>query len=224
MATRTFSVFITGSTGYLGTPLIRALVDRGHSVRALVRPGSEKKLPAGVTAVSGNALDASSYAARIAPSDTFVQLVGVSHPSPSKAAEFQAIDRASALGAIAAARQAGVRHFIYLSVAQPAPIMKSYQSVRAECEAALLESGGGRMNVTIVRPWYVLGRGHRWPYVLLPMYWLCERIPSTREGARRLGLVTLGQMTQTLVSAVENPSIGARFVEVPQIRRGTVLA
>lgn len=224
MATRTFSVFITGSTGYLGTPLIRALVDRGHSVRALVRPGSEKKLPAGVTAVSGNALDASSYAARLAPSDTFVQLVGVSHPSPSKAAEFQAIDRASALGAIAAARQAGVRHFIYLSVAQPAPIMKSYQSVRAECEAALLESGGGRMNVTIVRPWYVLGRGHRWPYVLLPMYWLCERIPSTREGARRLGLVTLGQMTQTLVSAVENPSIGARFVEVPQIRRGTVLA
>lgn len=224
MATRTFSVFITGSTGYLGTPLIRALVDRGHSVRALVRPGSEKKLPAGVTAVSGNALDASSYAARLAPSHTFVQLVGVSHPSPSKAAEFQAIDRASALGAIAAARQAGVRHFIYLSVAQPAPIMKSYQSVRAECEAALLESGGGRMNVTIVRPWYVLGRGHRWPYVLLPMYWLCERIPSTREGARRLGLVTLGQMTQTLVSAVENPSIGARFVEVPQIRRGTVLA
>jgi uncharacterized protein YbjT (DUF2867 family) len=224
MATRTFSVFITGSTGYLGTPLIRALVDRGHSVRALVRPGSEKKLPAGVTAVSGNALDASTYAARIAPPDTFAQLVGVSHPSPSKAAEFQAIDRASALGAIAAARQAGVRHFIYLSVAQPAPIMKSYQSVRAECEAALLESGGGRMNVTIVRPWYVLGRGHRWPYVLLPMYWLCERIPSTREGARRLGLVTLGQMTQTLVSAVENPSIGARFVEVPQIRRGTVLA
>jgi len=223
MATRTFSVFITGSTGYLGTPLIRALVDRGHSVRALVRPGSEKKLPAGVTAVSGNPQDASSYAARIAPSDTFVQLVGVSHPSPSKAAEFQAIDRASALGAIAAARQAGVRHFIYLSVAQPSPIMKSYQSVRAECEAALLESGGGRMNVTIVRPWYVLGRGHRWPYVLLPMYWLCERIPSTREGARRLGLVTLGQMTQTLVSAVEEPSIGARFVEVPQIRRGTVL-
>ena len=196
----------------------------GIASAQLVRPGSEKKLPAGVTAVSGNALDASSYAARIAPSDTFVQLVGVSHPSPSKAAEFQAIDRASALGAIAAARQAGVRHFIYLSVAQPAPIMKSYQSVRAECEAALLESGGGRMNVTSVRPWYVLGRGHRWPYVLLPMYWLCERIPSTREGARRLGLVTLGQMTQTLVSAVENPSIGARFVEVPQIRRGTVLA
>jgi uncharacterized protein YbjT (DUF2867 family) len=98
--------------------------------------------------------------------------------------------------------------------------MKSYQSVRAECETALRASG---MNVTIVRPWYVLGPGHRWPYVLLPMYWLCERIPSTRERARRLGLVTLAQMTQTLVSAVENPSIGGRFIEVPQIRQGSVL-
>jgi hypothetical protein len=59
-------------------------------------------------------LDSSSYAARIQPSHTFVQLVGVSHPSLAKAAEFHAIDRASALGAIAAARQAGVHHFIYL--------------------------------------------------------------------------------------------------------------
>jgi uncharacterized protein YbjT (DUF2867 family) len=221
MATQTFSVFITGGTGYLGTPLIRALLERGHSVRALVRPGSEKKLPAGAEAVPGNALDASSYAARIQPSHTFVQLVGVAHPSPSKAAEFQAIDRESALGAITAARQAGVQHFIYLSVAHPAPMMRSYISVRAECEAALLQTG---MQVTIVRPWYVLGPGHRWPYVLLPMYWLCEQIPSTRDGARRLGLVTLAQMTQTLLSAVENPSIGARFIEVPQIRKGSVLA
>lgn len=220
MATQKLSVFITGGTGYIGTPLIRALLDRGHTVHALVRPGSETKLPLGANAVPGNALDSSSYVARIQPSHTFVQLVGVSHPSPAKAAEFLAIDRASALGAIAAARQAHVQHFIYLSVARPAPIMKSYQRVRAECEATLHASG---MNVTIVRPWYVLGPGHRWPYVLLPMYWLCERIPSTREGARRLGLVTLTQMTQTLLSAVENPSIGGRSIDVPQIRKGSVL-
>jgi nucleoside-diphosphate-sugar epimerase len=225
MAERNLSLFVTGGTGYIGTPLIRALVERGHQVRALVRPGSEKKLPPGAEAVPGNALDSSSYAARIQPSHTFVQLVGVSHPSPSKAAEFQAIDRASALGAIAAARQAGVQHFVYLSVAQPAPVMESYQSVRAECETALRESRANEtMNVTIVRPWYVLGPGHRWPYVLLPMYWICERIPSTRNGARRLGLVTLVQMTQTLVSAVENASVGVRFIEVPQIRKGSALA
>src|SRR5258705_13612185 len=37
MAARTYSVFITGGTGYIGTPLMRSLVERGHKVRALVR-------------------------------------------------------------------------------------------------------------------------------------------------------------------------------------------
>ena len=214
------NVFIAGGTGYIGTPLIRTLLERGHNVRALTRAGSEKKLPQGCEYVFGNALDSATYADRIAPSDTFVQLVGVAHPSPAKAAEFQAIDRASALGAITAAKAAGIQHFIYLSVAHPAPMMKSYIAVRAECEAALQGSG---MNVTIVRPWYVLGRGHRWPYALLPMYWICERIPSMREGARRLGLVTLPQMTRILAGAVEKPAQGVRIIEVPQIRAAAPL-
>lgn len=215
------SIFIAGGTGYIGRPLIQQLIARGHHVRALVRAGSDKKIPAGCEPVPGNALEPVTYASRVAPSRTFVQLVGVSHPSPAKAAEFQAIDRVAALAAVKAARDAGIQHFVYLSVAHPAPVMKSYIAVRTECEQALLASG---MNVTIVRPWYVLGPGHRWPYALLPMYWLCERIPSTREGARRLGLVTLDEMVRTLVSAVENPSVGARFIEVPQIRRGSVPA
>jgi hypothetical protein len=76
----------------------------------------------------------------------------------------------------------------------------------------------------MVRPSYVLGPEHRWPYVLLPMYWLCELIHPARDGARRLGLVTLPQMTHTLLSAIGNASIGARFIEVPQIRWGSVRA
>ena len=84
-------VFITGGTGYVGRPLITLLLDRGHDVRALVRPGSEKKLPVGCQPVFGNALDGNSYAGQIKPADTFVQLVGVAHPSPSKAAEFRSL-------------------------------------------------------------------------------------------------------------------------------------
>ena len=216
------SVFITGGTGYIGTPLIQKLSERGHQVRALVRSGSESKLPANCAEpVFGNALDPPTYADRVPSAHTFVQLVGVSHPSPAKAAQFQATDRVAALGAIDAAHNAGIQHFIYLSVAHPAPMMKSYIAVRAECEAALQKSG---MNATIVRPWYVLGPGHRWPYVLLPMYWICERIRSTRDGARRIGLVTLDQMVRLLVSGIENPSVGARFIEVPKIRTGSVLS
>jgi uncharacterized protein YbjT (DUF2867 family) len=208
-------VFMTGGSGYLGQSLITRLLERGHEVRALVRAGSENKLPAGCTAVPGNALEGESYAGKISPADTFVQLVGVPHPSPAKGAEFRRVDLPSGLGAVAAAKSAGIRHFVYLSVAHPAPMMHAYIAVRSECEAAI-ESAA--LNATILRPWYVLGPGHRWPYLLLPIYKLAEMVPQTRDGARRLGLVTLEQMTRALTVAVENPVQGRRVVTVPEIR------
>ncbi|MGZ4731946.1 MAG: SDR family oxidoreductase [Terriglobales bacterium] len=208
-------VFVTGGTGYVGRPLITYLLERGHEVRALVRPGSEKKLPAGSQAIPGDALDGKSYASKISPADTFMQLVGVSHPSPSKAAEFRKVDLASGRSAVEAAQQAGVQHFVYISVAHPAPVMKAYIEVRSQCEGMIRQSG---MNATILRPWYVLGPGHRWPYLLLPVYKLMEVFPSTREGATRLGLVTLQQMIAALVYAVETPAEGVRVVAVPEIR------
>jgi uncharacterized protein YbjT (DUF2867 family) len=215
MTAQTHRVFVTGGTGYVGRPLITQLLERGHEVHALVRPGSERKLPPGCRAIPGDALDGKSYASKIAPADTFVQLVGVAHPSPAKAAEFRNIDLASGRSAVEAARGAGVQHFVYVSVAHPAPVMKAYIDVRSQCEDVIRQSG---MNATILRPWYVLGPGHRWPYFLIPIYKLMELLPSTREGAKRLGLVTLEQMVRALVEAVETPSHGVRIVEVPQIR------
>jgi uncharacterized protein YbjT (DUF2867 family) len=87
----TSPVFIAGGTGYIGSRLIPRLIDRGHKVRALVRPESQSKLPAGCEAVTGNALDGTSYRERVKPATTFVQLVGVSHPSPVKASNFAAL-------------------------------------------------------------------------------------------------------------------------------------
>ena len=98
MAPQTGCVFITGGTGYLGRPLIAELLRRGHRVRALVRPGSEDRLPLGSEVVLGDALDGSSYVHKIQPATTFVQLVGVSHPSPAKAAQFRKIDLVSGQG------------------------------------------------------------------------------------------------------------------------------
>lgn len=203
----------------MGQRLIPCLLERGHEVRALVRPGSEKRLPPGCIPVPGNALDGASYARKVAPSDTFVQLVGVAHPSPAKAAQFRQIDLPSGLGAVAAAKSTGIRHFVYFSVAHPAPMMRAYIAVRTECEMAI-ESAG--LNATVLRPWYVLGPGHRWPYVLIPIYKIAELLPSTREGAQRLGLVTLEQMVNALIFAVENPVQGRRVMNVPVIRSARV--
>ena len=209
---------VTGGTGYIGRPTIAALLARSHDVRAVVRPGSEARVPPGATPVVGDALDPGSFSRAVPRGATLVQLVGTPHPSPSKAAEFRRVDLSSALAAVEAARAAGAGHVVYVSVAQPAPVMRAYVAARMEGEAAIRAAG---VPATFVRPWYVLGPGHRWAYLLVPAYAVLRLLPSTRAGAERLGLVTLRQMVAALVRAVEaGPPDGVRIVDVPAIRRG----
>jgi uncharacterized protein YbjT (DUF2867 family) len=218
-AGRARTVFVTGATGYLGSALCSALVARGHRVRALVRKGSEDKLAKGCEPVLGDALDAESYRGSVAPADAFVQLVGVSKPSPFKARQFREIDERSALAGIVAAKSAKVPHFVYVSVAQPAPVMIAYVRVRAECEAAIAVAG---LVATILRPWYVIGPGHHWPLLFRPAYKLLEAFPPTRDSAIRLGLVTLRQVVDAMVDAIENPPRRTRILETAEIRSARV--
>ncbi len=69
-----------------------------------------------------------------------------------EAAEFQSIDLKSCQEAVRAATKAGVRHFVYLSVARPALVMKEYQAARAEGERLIREQRpGGNVRPSVVR-------------------------------------------------------------------------
>lgn len=208
---------ITGATGYLGRALSTRLMERGHQVRALVRTGSSQRVVAGVEAIELDVFDVAQLAHALQGCEAVVHLIGTPNPNPSKAQEFRRVDLGSALACIAAATAARIPHFVYVSVAQPAPLMQAYVAARAEAERALAASG---LTASVLRPWYVLGPGHRWPVVLRPLYALAEWVPGWRESARRTGLVTLSQMTDALLRAVEGPpAAGAqRVIGVPQIR------
>ena len=213
---KTRCVFVTGATGYLGARLIPLLLERGHQVTALARPESVRKVPTGCQIVVGNPLESGTFVEQVRGADTLVHLVGVPKPAPWKGSQFRAIDGPSAVAAIRAAREAGVRHMVYVSVAHPAPVMRDYIAVRSECEAAIAGAG---LVATILRPWYILGPGHWWPLALQPVYRLMEQFPGTRAAALRLGLVTIHEMLMTMLWAIEQPPSGSRVIEVPEIRR-----
>ncbi len=208
-------IFITGGTGYIGSRVIPELIKNGFEVNALVRKGSESKLPDGCNIIFGNALDKSSFEDKVAGCDTFIHLIGVHHPGPGKKEEFKKIDLVSIEQAVPAAVNAGVKHFIYLSVAHPAPIMKDFIEVRMKGEELIRQSG---MNATFIRPWYVLGPGHYWPYALIPFYKLFELIPATKQTAVRLGLVKLRQIENCLIFVIQNPPLGIKIYDVHKIK------
>lgn len=209
-------VFVTGGTGYLGRPLIEALLARGHTVRALTREASTGSLAGGCVIIKGNALDPAGWMEQVAPADTFVHLVGTPHPNPAKAAQFQTVDLASIRAAVQAATSASVRHFVYVSVAHPAPVMHAFIEVRKQGEVLIKASGIG---ATILRPWYVLGPGHRWAHLLQPLYAVARLIPSMRASAERLALLPRQAVIDTLVRSVESPPDGVRVIEAREIQR-----
>jgi nucleoside-diphosphate-sugar epimerase len=106
-------IFVTGATGYMGSRLIRRLVQRGDRVRALVR----RRVELACEIVHGDPLDASTYAESVHGCDAFVHLVGVPHPAPWKEPQFRAVDLRSVREAVRAATAVGVKHFVYVSVA-----------------------------------------------------------------------------------------------------------
>jgi uncharacterized protein YbjT (DUF2867 family) len=83
--------------------------------------------------------------------------VGAAHLSPAKADQFAPSIWRHCAFRFAAAVKAHVRHFVFrqrrLACARHAGL-----AVREKCEQAIRESG---LNATILRPWYVLGPGHR---------------------------------------------------------------
>lgn len=211
-------VFITGGTGYMGRRLVKKLVSLGYDVTALVRKGSEDKLPKGVRAIIADPFDAASFQPWIKKGSVFVQLLGVNRPSPRKKAQCREVDLRSAKISADAALAAGASHFVYVSVAMTEwNAMKDYQQIRKEGEAYVYAKG---LPCTFVRPWYILGPGHWWPLLLLPVYTLAKLKPEWHRKAKAFSLVRLGQTLRILVKAIESPAPPRRIVEVQHIKRG----
>ena len=164
------AIFITGATGYIGTRLVKQLLSNNYRVISLTRKGSEHKVPAGAEMVIGNPFDAHTFQQYVPADCVFIQLLGVPHPSPTKAKQFIEIDLRSVKASADAAAFSNVSHFIYVSVAMsPSKIMHAYQQVRKEGEEYCLNK---KLNCTFSVPGMCWGRVIGGPfYYCLFMDW-----------------------------------------------------
>lgn len=135
-------ILVTGAAGKTGRTVIRALVDRGEAVRALVHRPEQgpavEKLGAQETVV-GDMRDQATM-------DRAAQGVqAIYHICPNMSPDEVAIGRV----AIAAARTANVEHFVYHSVLHPQTEAMPHHWQKLRVEEQLFEAG---LAFTILQP------------------------------------------------------------------------
>ncbi len=151
-------VLLTGATGYVGSHLLDALRERGHTVRALIRGGSAPTLAAreGVEVASGDVTDAGSFGDAFEGVDAVVHLVGIIDEKPSKGVTFERIHVDGTRNVAHAARAAGVERFVHMSANGARPDGRSdYQTTKWRAEEVV--RGIGFEHLVIFRPSTLFG-------------------------------------------------------------------
>jgi uncharacterized protein YbjT (DUF2867 family) len=159
---------IVGATGYVGTLLTKALVDRGRPVRALSRRPPQVALGGPVEAVRGDVLADEGLDAALEGCDVAYYLV---HSMEAGATSFEARDRLAAENFVAACRRSGVDRVVYLGGIRPSGRLSPHMRSRLEVERILMENLPG---ATGLRASIVIG-AHSPSFRL--MVRLIERIP-----------------------------------------------
>lgn len=105
-------ILLTGATGAIGGRLLPSLIERGSSVRALVRNPGKANLPSGVETVKGDVFAGQGLDAALEGVEVAYYLIHAM--GRGNTGDFAELDRRGARAFGEAAEKAGVRRIIYL--------------------------------------------------------------------------------------------------------------
>ncbi|MCB9728461.1 MAG: NAD-dependent epimerase/dehydratase family protein [Deltaproteobacteria bacterium] len=223
-------VFVTGATGFVGSHIVRELLDGGHQVRAMVRAQSDtadlERL--GIERVEARLSDEPSLRAALSGSEAVVHVAGVIKARTD--AEMLDVNASGTwrLGRAALAACPGLRRFVYISsmaAAGPGPAdlrplreddpphpVSLYGRSKRLGEQHLLALAD-RLPVTVIRPPVVYGPRDR--EFLEVFRFVRARVMPVRSRRGRVSLIYVTDLARavSLALTTEHASGSVFFVE-----------
>jgi len=209
-------VAVTGSTGFVGRYVVRALLARGHRVSALIRDmrKAEVALPEeNVSLVKGDVNDPNSLDALLEGADAVIHLIGIRREI-GREVTFRRIHVEATRNVLEAALRTGARRHIQMSALGTRSEARSkYHQTKHEAETLVRGSG---LDWTVFRPSIIHGpdgefmemaaawvRGEELPKRFLPYFFPSEDLPDG-EASARVQPVAVTDVAAAFVEAVDN--------------------
>jgi len=147
-------VLVTGGTGFVGPHVVRAIADKGHELKLLVRDSTRsRELPG--RPVVGEMTNTASLRSAVEDVEAVVHLVAIRQ---GREEQFKRVMEQGTRDLVVAAKDAGVSRFVLMSALGTSEQTKDlvpYYHAKWEMEQALKGSG---LDHVIFRPSFVFGR------------------------------------------------------------------
>jgi len=151
-------ICVTGATGYVGSYVLRALLDHDHTPRCVVResPSDLAVDDPAIECAQGDVTDRASLDEAVEGCDAIIHLVGIIEESPSRHVTFERIHVDGTRNVVRAAQEAGITHFIHMSANGARPDDATpYQRTKWEAEQIVKDASFNHW--TIFRPSLLFG-------------------------------------------------------------------
>lgn len=205
-------ILVVGSTGYLGGEITRRLRDRDLPVRALVRPTSDRAVVKnlvvlGAEPVEGDLRDAESIRQAVQGATAVVSTATVTR-SRQPGETLESTDQQGQANLIDAARDAGVEHFVYVSVSGQIGGDDPLTLAKRSNEDRLRRSG---LDYTILRPSYFM---EVWLGPHLGFDYLNRRATIYGDGSAPISWIALGDVAEFAVQSLTGRSARNQVLEL----------
>lgn len=205
-------ILVVGSTGFLGSDVVRRLATSGRQVRALVRassdPAKRAQLEAwGATLCEGDLKDSASLQRACAGVDTVISTASAT-VSRGGGDNLETVDRQGQLQLVDAAEGAGVRHFIYVSFSGNNTDVFPLSEAKRGVEKRLRD---GRVKYTIVRASYFM---EVWLSPMLGFDPAGGRVRIYGSGDQPMSMISVSDVGAYVAGCVDNPAVENQTIEL----------
>src|SRR5918993_2976639 len=205
-------ILVVGSTGFLGSDVVRRLSTAGKQVRALVRassdPAKRAQLEAwGATLVEGDLKDPASLQRACTGVDTVISTASAT-VSRGGGDNLDTVDRQGQLQLVDAAEAARVRHFIYVSFSGNNTEVFPLSEAKRGVEKRLRE---GRSRYTIVRASYFM---EVWLSPMLGFDPAGGKVRIYGSGDAPNSMIAVHDVAAYVAGCVGNPAVENQTIEL----------